>query len=187
MPELDLFKIFIARLNRLNVPYMITGSVASIMYGEPRLTHDIDLVIELHSSDVERFCDDFPLEEFYCPPPEVIRVEIGRPQRGHFNLIHHETGFKADIYVYGRDELHPWALQNRQEIAVEEEPFWLAPIEYVILRKLEYYREGGSDKHLRDIAAMLSVSSGQIDSSALEEKIQARMLTSEWQQVKKLE
>jgi hypothetical protein len=48
MPEPDLFRIFVSRLNRLNVRYMITGAVAGIMYGEPRLTHDVDLVIELH-------------------------------------------------------------------------------------------------------------------------------------------
>ena len=83
---------------------MITGAVASIIYGEPRLTNDIDLVINMESDDVENFADAFPIEELYCPPPEVIRLEIGRPQRGHFNLIHQATGFKADIYASGRDE-----------------------------------------------------------------------------------
>jgi len=184
MPEHDLFRIFITRLNRLNVPYMITGSVAGIMYGEPRLTHDIDLVIELQSADVDNFCNAFPPDEFYCPPPEIIRVEIARAQRGHFNLLHHETGFKADIYAFGREDLHRWALQNRTKILVDGEPFWLAPAEYVIVRKLEYYREGGSDKHLRDIAAIVSVSSDQIDHSGLEEKIKTRMLTAEWQLAK---
>jgi len=184
MPEHDLFKIFIIRLNRLNVPYMITGSVAGIMYGEPRLTHDIDLVIELQSADVEKFCNAFPLDEFYCPPPEIIRVEIARAQRGHFNLLHHETGFKADIYAFGREELHRWALHKRTKILVEGEPFWLAPAEYVIIRKLEYYREGRSDKHLRDIAAIVSVSSDQIDNSVLEEIIKTRLLTAEWQLAK---
>ncbi len=184
MPERDLFKIFIARLNHLNVPYMITGSVAAIMYGEPRLTHDIDLVVELQSGDVEKFCDAFPLEEFYCPPAEIIQVEIRRALRGHFNLIHHETGFKADIYAFGREDLHRWALENRQAITVGGELFWLAPPEYVIVRKLEYYREGGSDKHLRDIAAILSVSSDHIDFTVLEEKINTRMLTAEWQLAK---
>ncbi len=47
-----------------------------------------------------------PAEEYYCPPLEVIDSERTRDQRGHFNLIHHETGFKADIYLVGSDELH---------------------------------------------------------------------------------
>ena len=118
---------------------MITGAVASIIYGEPRLTNDIDLVIRMTPDDLEAFADAFPIEDFYCPLQEVIRLEIARSQRGHFNLIHHATGFKADVYVSGRDELHHWGLANRKSFDVEGEKFWLAPIEYVILRKLEYY------------------------------------------------
>jgi len=142
MPEHNLFRIFVSRLNILSIPYMITGAVASIIHGEPRLTNDIDLVINMNSDDVESFCYTFPIEVFHCPPQEVIRLEIARPQRVHFNLIHHATGFKADIYASGRDELHRWGLNNRKPVDVEGEEFWLAPIEYVILRKLEYYREG---------------------------------------------
>jgi len=159
---------------------MITGSVASIIYGEPRLTNDIDLVINMNSDDVEPFFNTFPIEDFYCPPQEVIRLEIARPQRGHFNLIHHTTGFKADIYAAGRDELHRWGLNNRKPVDVEGEKFWLAPIEYVILRKLEYYREGESEKHLRDISSILAFSSNEIDFKMLEAQIYKRTLQKEW-------
>lgn len=181
MPEHDLFRIFVSRLNKLSIPYMITGAVASIMYGEPRLTNDIDLVIDMNPDSVEAFTKTFPIDEFYCPPAEVIKLEIGRSQRGHFNLIHHETGFKADIYASGRDELHHWGLQNRKAVDVEGEKFWLAPIEYVILRKLEYYREGQSEKHLRDISAILAVSADEIDFKMLEAQIDKRSLKKEWQ------
>ena len=73
MPEPNLFRIFVSRLNKLSIPYMITGAVASIIYGEPRLTNDIDLVIDMTPDDVESFADAFPIEDFYCPPPEVIQ------------------------------------------------------------------------------------------------------------------
>jgi hypothetical protein len=56
-------------------------------------------VVELHQEDTFRFAAAFPLAEFYCPPPEIIQIEIKRPQRGHFNLIHRVTDFKADIYA----------------------------------------------------------------------------------------
>jgi len=180
MPEHNLFQIFVSRLNKLSIPYMITGAVASIIYGEPRLTNDIDLVINMKSDDVETFADAFPIEYFYCPHPEVIRLEIGRSQRGHFYLIHHETGFKADIYASGRDELHHWGLKNRKPVDVDGEKFGLAPIEYVILRKLEYYREGESEKHLRDISSVLDLSSDQIDFELLEARIKERTLEKEW-------
>ena len=53
MPEHNLFRIFVSRLNKLSIPYMITGAVASIIYGEPRLTNDIDLVINMEPGDTE--------------------------------------------------------------------------------------------------------------------------------------
>ena len=184
MPEHNLFHIFVSRLNKLTIPYMITGAVASIIYGEPRMTNDIDLVVDLKADGADRFADAFPIEEFYCPPPEVIRLEIMRSQRGHFNLIHHETGFRADIYASGRDELHHWGLNNRKAVDVDGENFWLAPIEYVILRKLEYYREGESEKHLRDISSILAFSSEEIDLELLEAWIKERTLAKEWDAAK---
>lgn len=184
MPEHNLFRIFVSRFNNLSILYMITGSVASIIYGEPRLTNDIDLVIDMCAEEVETFADTFPIEDFYCPPPEVIRVEIGRSQRGHFNLIHHATGFKADIYAAGRDELHSWGLKNRRPVEFEGEKFWLAPVEYVILRKLEYYREGETEKHLRDISGILAISTDEINFKMLKELITKRALEKEWNTAK---
>ena len=165
---------------------MITGAVASIIYGEPRLTHDVDLVLEMTEENTKNIVEAFPLDEFYCPPVDVIRLEIRRSLRGHFNLIHHETGFKADIYISGEDELHRWALAKRRRIKIEEETIWVAPPEYVILRKLEYYQEGRSEKHLRDIAGILEVSEEQVDLKELEGKIGEFALEEEWEKAKAL-
>ncbi len=180
MQEHDLFGIFVGRLNGMGIRYMITGSVASIYYGEPRLTHDIDLVVELGMDDAEKFAKAFPYEEFYRPPREVIRIEAKRPYRGHFNLIHHETGFKADIYAAGEDKLHRWALSSRIPVNMNDIVFWLAPVEYVILRKLEFYREGGSEKHLRDVRSIIAFSPDRIDTELLLEKIREYSLEREW-------
>ena len=184
MPELDLISIFIVRLNKLGIKYIITGSVASIIYGEPRLTHDVDLIIELNKDDITDFVSAFPLEDFYCPPEEVVNVEINRRLRGHFNLIHHETGFKADIYLSGEDPLHQWALDNGKRAEYEGESLWLAPIEYVIIRKLQYSQEGGSEKHIRDIQSMLEISANQIGYHFLDKKIQELNLETGWRRVK---
>lgn len=73
-----------------------------------------------------------------------------------FNLIHHASHFKADIYLAARDPLHAWALAHRRRISVAGSDLWIAPPEYVILRKLEYLREGGLDKHLRNVRFMLA-------------------------------
>jgi len=186
MPEPNLFKIFTGRLNKIGIRYMATGAVAAIIYGEPRLTHDIDLVIELKLEEVEKIQEAFPSGEFYCPPEDAIKLEIKRPSRGHFNIIHRETGFKADCYLMGDDKLHHWGISKRRELDVEGEPVWVAPPEYVIVRKLEYYREGGSEKHLKDIASILAVSPEQIDYDQLHEKISVYGLEKEWTEAKSI-
>lgn len=184
MPEANLFKIFTVRLDKIGIRYMVTGAVAAIIYGEPRLTHDIDLVIELKMEEVKKIQEAFPLEEFYCPPEEAIKLEIKRPSRGHFNIIHRETGFKADCYLMGDDKLHLWGMSKRKELDIEGEPVWVASPEYVIVRKLEYFREGRSEKHLKDIASILAVSPDQIDFDQLQEKINAYGLEKEWTEAK---
>lgn len=185
MPEANLFLMFTQRLNTLGVPYMVSGSVAVIVYGEPRLTHDVDLIVVLDRERMARLPEVFPPAEFYCPPAEVIEVEAAREQRGHFNIIHHETGFKADIYLSGRDPLHAWGLARSRRLNVEGQVVVVAPPEYVILRKLEYYREAGSEKHLRDIRSMLAASLDAIDRPGLEKQIASRSLQEGWRQVQK--
>jgi len=186
MPEPNLFQIFTSRMNKLGLRYMVTGAVASIIYSGPRLTHDIDLVVELGPEKAEEIPKVFSPKEFYCPPIENIRQEALRSVRGHFNIIHHETGFKADVYIAGQDELHHWALQHRRQLEIEGDTIWLAPPEYVILRKLEYYREGKSEKHLVDIAGMIEVSSDQIGFGELERKTEEYGLEEEWEKAKRI-
>jgi len=183
-PEPNFYLIFTKRLNAQGVHYMVTGAVAAFVYGEPRLTHDLDLVVELGRNDVRKILDAFPQEEFYCPPEETIRAEAARSSRGHFNIIHHETGFRADVYLKGRDELHVWALAHRRRVDMQGSEIWLAPPEYVILRKLQYFREGKSEKHLTDIRGMLEISAREIDFDFLEEKIAAYGLQTEWGKVR---
>jgi hypothetical protein len=183
MPQTDFFRLFTDRLNTLGVRYMVVGSVAGMMYGEPRLTLDVDIVLELDPAAAQKLCDLFPIEEFYCPPVEVVRIEAGRRQRGHFNLIHHDTGFKADIYLPRGDLLFRWAMDHARKVDLQGHPVWIAPPEYVILGKLEFYREGGSEKHLRDIRGMLLISTERIDRPWLEEKVQELGLEAQWKVV----
>jgi len=184
MPAPDPIWVFLEKLENARLSYFVTGSVASIFYGEPRLTHDIDLVLHLEKKDVEKFSKIFPLSDFYCPPEEVLQIEINRHPYGHFNLIHHNSGFKADIYLEGNEPLHKWAFQNRKRVELSNEmSLWLAPPEYVIIRKLEFYREGGSDKHLRDIRNMLPQIESQLDMTFLQAQLSIRGLEKHWQGV----
>jgi hypothetical protein len=183
MPEGELFLIFVSRLNQAGVRYVIAGSVAAIFYGEPRLTNDVDVVAFLSDADIRLLPTIFPPSDFYLPPVEVISAKVAREQRGHFNIIHMETTFKADIYPTGRDEFNGWAFRNKRTIQFQGETLVLAPPEYVIVRKLEYFREGGSEKYLRDIRAMLNVSGDAINRDDLNFWIQRRSVEAQWKLV----
>jgi hypothetical protein len=179
-------ELFVPRLEALGIPYMVTGSTASLIYGEPRLTLDLDLVVQLDVAAAAGFLAEFPEAEFYRPPLEVVRLECSRESRGHFNLIHQETGMKADVYVAARDPLHRWGLARRRRIPFGAGQLSLAPPEYVILRKLEFFREGGSEKHLRDVSGMLATGLA-LDRAFLDEELRRRGLEELWRRVEAAE
>ncbi len=183
MPSPEPFLIFTRRLSSLGIRHMVSGSIAAIYYGEPRLTNDVDIIVVLGREQAAKLEGAFPADEFYCPPSEVIRLESAREQRGHFNLIHHETGFKADIYLSGSDGLHAWGFAHARTGIIEGEAVVFAPPEYVIVRKLQHYREGGSGKHVRDISRMLAGLGDDWDRSQLLSMIAEHGLQSEWNAV----
>lgn len=180
MQSPDLVGLFIAPLNRAGITYMATGSVAAMVYGEPRLTNDIDVVVSLEPDGAIAFAAAFDRAGLYVPPPEVIAAEAARTVGGHFNLIHGPSALKADVYVAGIDELHGWALPRRRQVSVGREVLWIAPPEYVILRKLQYYRDGGSEKHLRDIRRILAVSRSLLDRPEIERWVGRLGIGREW-------
>jgi hypothetical protein len=162
---------------------MISGGVAAIIYGEPRLTTDIDLVIALPEGVISGFHAIFDPEEFYVPPIEVMHLEARRRTHGHFNVIHTSSAFRADVYVAGTDSLMAWGLERRRPVRIADQALWVAPPEYVILSKLQYYRDGGSPKHLDDIRVMLRVSSDLIDRTMLEAHVDRLRLRPQWDHV----
>ncbi len=180
MNDASLISLFVRPLNQLRIPYMVTGGVASVIYGEPRFTRDIDLVLELRPADAGRFADAWPTTEFYVPPVEVILEESRRPSNGHFNVSHHDTALRADIYLPGNDELNQWALAHTVMRVVDTDDVRVAPVEHVILSKLRYYRMGKSDRHLRDIHQVLRISGDQLDRPELQRWIARLGVEREW-------
>ena len=65
MEQSELLRFVVSVLERLNLPYFVTGSTVTIFYGEPRFTNDIDIVVDLPAAAVQEFCDQFPEDEFY--------------------------------------------------------------------------------------------------------------------------
>ncbi len=169
------------RLESLGLEYYITGGSATILYGEVRFTQDVDVVVEIPSWKVTELCALFPMDEFYVDEGAAREaVSQGRM----FNIIHAGSGFKADIVVYKDNLQDSLALTRRRRL-----PFgagwdaYFASPEDVILGKLLFYREGGSDKHLRDIASMLKISAEIIDRAYIEQWALRLGVAEEWRVV----
>jgi hypothetical protein len=180
MTDASLVTLFVRPLNQLRIPYMVAGGVASVIYGEPRLTRDIDLVVNLRPSDATRFAASWTSADFYVPPVEVIEVESGRAAHGHFNVTHHDTSLRADVYLPGNDALTAWAFANTLVRRVDDDDVSLAPIEAVIVSKLRYYQMGGSDRHLRDINQMLRISASLVRHREVDTWVDRLGLQQEW-------
>ena len=86
------------RLDAIGVPYMLTGSMASSLQGEPRSTHDIDLVVDVESSRIDALVTEFGPPRFYLSK-EAVAEAVRR--RKMFNLLEIDTGDKADFWVIG--------------------------------------------------------------------------------------
>jgi hypothetical protein len=82
------------------------------------------------------------------------------------------------VYTIGADPLHRWAIDRRKATTIDGYTVWLAPPEYVALRKLQYFRDGGSEKHLRDVRAMLRQLGPDIDRPFLETETATRLASS---------
>ena len=145
--ELDVLKTVTGRLAGAGIPYMVTGSMAMNFYAVPRMTRDIDLVVELSERDADRVVHLFR-EEFYVDP-ETVQRAIGT--KGMFNIIHNAYVLKVDFVVrkdsdYRREEFarkRPVFLQGR-------EVFLVAP-EDLILSKLEWAKDNRSALQLDDV------------------------------------
>ncbi|MDQ1266523.1 MAG: hypothetical protein QG635_1675, partial [Bacteroidota bacterium] len=161
--KIEFFEVFVSKLNESGIKYALTGSIASMLYGEPRMTNDIDIVVEIFYKDITNIIKAFSHEVYYVPPKVVIEMEIKRDSRGSFNIIHKKSGLKADIFPVGNNKLNQWAILNASEILIGDLKIMLAPVEYVIIMKLEYYKEGGSEKHISDIKGILENSGDNID------------------------
>lgn len=180
--EPTLVEAFVPRLEAAGVEYFATGGYAAILYGEPRLTTDLDVVVTLSRRDIARLHAAFDPAEYYVPPPEVMLEEASRAKHGHFNIIHTPTFLRADVYIAGDDELEAWAMQHRRRLDVDG-GLWVSPPEYVIAHKLTFRRDGASDKHVRDVRAMLAVSGDLLDRALLAELVDRLGVRAQWDEV----
>jgi hypothetical protein len=175
----ELLRFAVGVLERLRLPYFVTGSIATIFYGEPRFTNDIDIVVDLAPERVGELCRAFPPEQFYVDE-ESARAAVER--HGQFNVIHPASGLKVDIVVPEADEFNRSRFERTARVhpAADYEASF-ASVEDVILKKMDFYRRGGSEKHLQDIAGVLRISGERLDTGYIEDWASRLGLAEIWQ------
>ena len=169
MDQIELIRFTVLTLDRLAISYALVGSWGSGVYGEPRFTRDIDIVLDLKIDSVRQFCIAFPSDEFYLSEAAVRAAVRSRFQ---FNVLHPASGNKIDFIL---PRAGPWnanQLQRRRKVELRHGPtafhVFVAAPEDVIIGKLWYFSEGGGERHLRDIAGILRVTGDGVDRSEVE-------------------
>ncbi|KAF0134977.1 MAG: hypothetical protein FD145_358 [Candidatus Saganbacteria bacterium] len=150
-----LLKHVAAKFDKLEIPYAITGALGSSFYGQPRTTHDFDIVVHLIAEKgkskqiIKEFANDF-----YVSEEAIIDSLIHQTM---FNIIHHDTGIKIDCWILKNDSFSRESFKRRKkENFSGSSLFFLSP-EDLILNKLLWYKESDSEKQLKDIRGILEM------------------------------
>jgi hypothetical protein len=183
MEPSELLRHVVTTLERLGLRYLVTGSVATVFYGEPRLTNDIDVVVDLPADRTGEFCRAFPRPGFYVDE-DAARAAV--EQRAQFNIIHPTSGLKVDVLIPADTDFNRsrFARARRVQPAADYKASFASP-EDVIIKKMEYYRDGGSEKHLRDIAGILKTAVEPLDHDYVNEWASKLGLASIWKGILK--
>jgi hypothetical protein len=167
------------------IAYRVVGSMASMIYGEPRFTNDVDIVADIPLEKVATFCQHFAAPEFYVSEA-AIRDAIRR--RFSFNVLHPPSGLKVDVILppdteFARSE----AARVQRKTSPGEFDAWFGSPEDVLLSKLVYFQLSGgvSEKHLRDIAGMMKLLRENLDRDYITEWAAKLRVADEWASVQK--
>src|SRR3990172_1399669 len=161
--EQELLVDCLRRLNRIGLPNMLVGSMASNYWGIPRSTHDLDFVLVLQPSDVDRLADGF--HEGFFVQRESIRSAFFPPHQ--FNAIDESSALKVDFWLLRDDAFERAAFDRRKHIPLFGAPAWITTAEDVILHKLYWHKLSPSDRQLLDAAGVFVVQADTLDAPYL--------------------
>jgi len=146
-------------LGKAGMPYMLAGSLGSSFHGRPRATNDVDMVIAPTESQFRRFLEDMGLD--YYVSNEAAWAAFH--QKSVFNIIDIRTQWKADLRVRHARPFSVQEFNRRQKAVVLGVDVWVASPEDVILSKLEWAKDSGSQQQTQDVLGVLQVQCGHLD------------------------
>ena len=156
-----LIRRVIQTLEDLGIEYMVTGSVASSLQGEPRSTHDIDLVVVLQRSTIQKLIDAFPLPNFYVSEASILdAIDTG----GMFNIIDTNEGDKIDFWMLTDEPFDQSRFSRKYTEDIMGFSLQVSSPEDTILAKLKWAQlSGGSEKQFADALRVYEVQYGKLD------------------------
>lgn len=167
-------------LERAQVPYMLTGSVASSAHGTPRSTLDLDIVIAPTHAQLLALVREFPGDHYYVDAEQASNALANRSQ---FNVIDFATGWKIDFIIAQDSEYGSTALARRVQIDVAGSFVYVASPEDVLIAKLQWAKLGESERQMQDAAGIIRAQGNQLDRSYVERWVRELHLEQLWQLV----
>ncbi len=167
----------VAIFDSTNIEYVLGGSLASSMVGEPRATMDIDMAAQINSEQLQAFYLAVK-DDFYIP---LAFAEEAVRSKSSFNIVSNQTSYKVDIFVLGKNRLDSNQLKRRIKATLpgEATSIWVTSPEDQIVRKLSWFKLGGrvSDRQWRDVLSIISSQNDQLDYTYLNETAQSEGLS----------
>ena len=151
LEELEVLKVVSERLEAAQLPFMLTGSFAMAYYGRPRMTRDLDIVVSLGEDDVTPLVAALS-PDFYIDADSVRSAVVSERQ---FNLMHLATSIKVDLIVRKGSEYRQVEFARRQPIELAGVKTWIVSREDLILSKLVWAKDSGSELQRRDVRTLL--------------------------------
>jgi hypothetical protein len=166
------------KLNLAGLGYMLVGSFASSMHGEPRSTQDIDVVVLPDTAALERFLLLLPDEEYYC---DRATARAAMRARSMFNVIELASVWKVDVIIQRGDPHAREAFERRVKGRFGAMELCVESPEDTVVSKLRWaQRSGGSERQLRDVSGILRLAQGTLDLAYIERWVQELNLGAEW-------
>jgi hypothetical protein len=160
MTELDVLALVGDRLTSRRIPFMLTGSFAMAHYAVPRMTRDLDIVVELRPADVQKVVAAFTVDFYIDADIAMAAVAAERL----FNLMHYGSGIKIDLIVRKSSEYRILEFSRRRYVEMGTIKTWIVSREDLILSKLVWARDSGSELQRRDVGHLLN---GPVDTDYL--------------------
>ena len=162
---------------------MLTGSFASVYYGSPRSTQDVDLVIDPTREQLSALIADLPTNEYYADMDAALEA---RERRSLFNIIDMKTGWKIDMIIRKDRPFSREEFSRRQQIIVQGTSLFVASVEDIILAKLEWARLAQSSRQIEDAAGVMRIRWDSLDQPYLQRWIPQLALEKEWKDALRL-